>query len=292
MDRSTAGKKSLAQFACIDKRYSMDDQQFRQLLNRFGFSWSGYRKVRKGVKKRINRHLKTLGCRNMAEYLMVLDQDEEARHNAELLMTVSISRFFRDKEFWKTFETRLLPELIEKNRHQIKVWSAGCACGDEVYSFKIVWDRLTEKLLPRPELEFIATDLNSAYLDRARIGIYSASSLKEVQKEIRSKYFTKHAGKQQYAIHASLVNNITWKTHHLLNRPPGTGFHIIFLRNSILTYYGDPLKKQALYNVTGSLAPQGLLIIGSHETLPEGIINLVNVPPHPFVFRKNIPGGS
>ncbi len=94
----------------------MDDQQFRQLLNLFGFSWKGYRKVRKGVKKRINRHMKELGCRNMAAYLAELEKEDEARQHCELLLTVSISRFFRDREFWRTLEKKLLPELIRKKR--------------------------------------------------------------------------------------------------------------------------------------------------------------------------------
>jgi chemotaxis methyl-accepting protein methylase len=282
-------KKSLAQFVFKDNSYSMDDQQFRQLLNRFGFSWSGYRKVRKGVKKRLNRHMKALGCRNVAEYLVVLDSYEDVRHHCERLMTVSISRFFRDKEFWKTLETELLPSLIEKNRHKIRVWSAGCACGDEVYSFKIVWDRLQERLAFCPELEITATDMNPAYLDRARAGLYSSSSLKEVQKEIRAKYFKKRTGKKQFTIHPSLEKNIIWKIHHLLTRPPGSEFHIIFLRNSILTYYANHLKKQAFHNVMETLAPYGLLIIGSHETLPEDTMGLAGVPPHPYVFRKEIP---
>ncbi len=270
----------------------MEDQHFRQLLNRFGFSWPGYRKVRKGVKKRISRHMKALGCRNVAEYLVALDNSGDVRQHCELLMTVSISRFFRDKEFWKTLEIKLLPDLIEKNRHQIRVWSAGCACGDEVYSFKIVWDRLQERLAFCPDLEFIATDMNPTYLDRARAGIYPSSSLKEVQKEILSKYFKRVAGKKQYAIHGSLEKNIAWRIHHLLTRPPGSDFHIIFLRNNILTYYADHLKKQAFHNVICSLAPYGLLIIGSHETLPEDTTDLASVPPHPFVFRKDILGLS
>ena len=106
----------------------MDDQQFRQLLNRFGFSWSGYRKVRKGVKKRIKRHMKDLGYYNITTYLEELDKSDEVRKKCELLLTVSISRFFRDMEFWQSLEKKFLPDLIKKNTERINVWSAGCAC--------------------------------------------------------------------------------------------------------------------------------------------------------------------
>jgi chemotaxis protein methyltransferase CheR len=120
----------------------MDDQQFRQLLIHFQYSWAGYRKVRKGVKKRINRHMHQLGCRNMDAYLDKLDQSHKTRQACERLMTVSISRFFRDRQFWHTLEKKLLPELLESRAEKVKVWSAGCACGEEAYSFKIVWEGL------------------------------------------------------------------------------------------------------------------------------------------------------
>ena len=78
-----------------------------------------------------------------------------------------------------------------KNFEKIKVWSAGCACGDEVYSFKIIWDDLKNRVGHLPKLELIATDMNPDYLDIARTGIYSSSSLKEVTKEFQSIYFIK-----------------------------------------------------------------------------------------------------
>ena len=72
----------------------MNDQQFHQLLDRFGLSQAGYKKVRKGVKKRISRHMQQLRCRNIIDYINTLDKDDEAKKECELLLTVSISRFF------------------------------------------------------------------------------------------------------------------------------------------------------------------------------------------------------
>ncbi len=266
----------------------MDDQQFRQLLSHFGYSWSGYRKVRKGVKKRINRHMHQLGCRNMEAYLAKIDQSRETRQECELLLTVSISRFFRDRKFWHTLEKNLLPEMLESRAGKIKVWSAGCACGDEVYSFKIVWEGLKKSYDNLPKLEVLATDINPAYLERARTGVYSAGSLKEVKKELISKYFHRQKSKNQYAIKTSLAKDVAFKIHCLLLNPPGSNFDIIFLRNNVLTYYEDRLKKNALSNVLKSLAPSGLLVIGSHEALPDARHDLVRIAPHPFVYQKQL----
>ena len=158
----------------------MDDHQFRQLLNRIGFSWRGYRRVRKGVKKRIRRHMKALGCQDFEAYLRALDNDKVLRAQCEVLMTVSISRFFRDRGFWEIFENQILPEIIDRNRDRVKVWFAGCACGEEVFSFTILWDRLQDRFQDLPDLKLLATDMNLVYLERARLGLFSRSSLKEV----------------------------------------------------------------------------------------------------------------
>jgi len=265
----------------------MDDRYFRQLLNYLGFSWSGYRKVRKGVKKRIGRHMNQLGCRDMAAYLSQLDHDHLVRQQCEQLLTVSISRFFRDREFWRSLETKLLPELIARHTGKVKIWSAGCAGGDEIYTFMIVWDLLKKKDVNLPGLEVLATDMNPDHLNRARSGIYSKSSLKDVSPELLPLYFDKRGGKKLYAVKAWLGKEVVWKIHHLLSDPPDSNFNIIFLRNNILTYYEDRLKKKAFEKILESLAPSGLLIVGSHEILPFETADLVCIAPHPFVFQKS-----
>ena len=264
----------------------MNDQQFRQLLNRYEFSWTGYRKVRKGVKKRIHRYMKSIECSNMTAFLAELDRNNDVRDHCERLMTVSISRFFRDRGFWQGLKDHILPEFMDADREKIKFWSAGCACGEEVYSFKIIWTLLSNSYLHVPDLEVLATDINPIYLDRARSGIYPPSSLKEVTKEIQSRYFKQKGGKKLFEVKASLKEGITWKNHHLLSDAPGSDFDIIFLRNNVLTYYEEELKKRAFGNVLKSLAPCGILVLGSHETVPFETTDLTGVEPYPFVFRK------
>jgi chemotaxis methyl-accepting protein methylase len=265
----------------------MNDQQFRQLLNRYEFSWTGYRKVRKGVKKRIHRFMKSIECSNMASFLSELDKNDDIRHQCELLMTVSISRFFRDRGFWQGFKENILPEIMDADREKIKFWSAGCACGEEVYSIKIIWNLLSDRYLHVPDLEVLATDINPTYLERARSGIYPPSSLKEVTTEIRSKYFEQKGSQKLFEVKASLKKGITWTNHHLLSDPPGSDFDIIFLRNNVLTYYEDQLKTRAFSNVLESLAPCGILVLGAHETIPFETKDITGVAPYSFVFKKS-----
>ncbi|MBW2330119.1 MAG: protein-glutamate O-methyltransferase CheR [Deltaproteobacteria bacterium] len=270
----------------------MRDQQFRQLLNYFGLSWDGYRKVRKGVRKRICRHMKELGCRTMQAYFSALDQDRDARRHCERLMTVSISRFFRDRGLWQTLENEILPTLIKENRRRVKVWSAGCACGEEVYSLKILWRTLSRRFQGLPELKIWATDMNPVYLNKARAGIYPRSSLKEVPEAFRALYFRPGAKGQTYAVAEGLKKGIEWRVHNLLFDPPETGFQLVFLRNSLLTYYEDDLKGPAFRKVVDSLHQGGFLVIGTHEKLPSGVRGLLPLPHTPYIFRNSSPQSS
>jgi len=208
----------------------MDDLSFRNLLDAFDLSWEGYRKVRKGVKKRISKHMHELSCPNMARYLDVLGSNQKARQQCELLLTVSISRFLRDRKLWTVIEKEILPDFFKHKIDRVKVWSACCANGEEVYSFQIIWDLVAKRFRNTPALEILATDINPDYLKRARNGSYSQSSLKEIPKDYINRYFDITRNDNHFAVKPSLKMNIAWKIHHMLTDPPDTDFHIIFLR--------------------------------------------------------------
>ena len=171
-----------------------------------------------------------LNCPNMGEYLLELERSSKVRSQCECLMTVSISRFFRDKGMWEALGKEILPGLLKAHAEKISIWSAGCASGEEVYSLKILWDTLIFPNTPSPELSITATDMNPIYLKRARDGIYPLSSLKEVPENFLSKYFKPEGGGKRYSLKASLRNGISWQMHNLLSCIPESEFQIIFLR--------------------------------------------------------------
>jgi chemotaxis protein methyltransferase CheR len=264
----------------------MDDAQFRKLLEFLGYSWDGYRRVRKGVKKRIQRHMQRLGCRDISAYLNRLENQADCRHECELLMSVSISRFFRDQHLWQMLENRWLPDIITRNPRQINVWSAGCACGEEAYSVKIIWERLKFRFESLPSLEILATDRHPQYIQRARSGIYNRSSLREVAADVRTRFFDSSQGSKQFILKKKLKKDIHWEICELLTESPASMFQIIFLRNNILTYCRQADQIRALESIINCLAAGGLLIIGCHETLPlaSGVLN--PLAECPYVYQK------
>jgi chemotaxis protein methyltransferase CheR len=263
----------------------MEDTQFRKLLNRFGFSWSGYRKVRKGVKKRLARRMHEICCRNIEDYIEAIEKDRKERLQFECLMTVSISRFFRDWGLWDIIQERILPLLTQKASQTIKVWSAGCASGEEVYSFKILWESLRNSYTDISDVYILATDMSPEYLTKAKTAVYPRSSMREVPVTILSTYFETSA-RGRYALRSGVMDGIVWQVHHLLSDPPEIGFDLIFLRNNLLTYYVDEIKIPAITRIVNSLAPGGFLIIGSHERMPNEAVDLKPWRESTVIFQK------
>lgn len=266
----------------------MNDDQFRQILDRFNYSWTGYRKVRKGVKKRISRHMQELNCPNIKAYLKLFNQSDAVRQESERRMTVSISRFFRDRKLWHDLEEDILPGMIETGKKKLQVWSAGCARGEEAYSFMIVWDRLIKKYAHIPDLGITATDIQPDYIEKARAGIYAKSSMKEIPQGVRGHYFDIKKSGTRFDIKAVYKKDIDWKVQDIFSDPPGSEFDIIFLRNNLLTYYKEHIKTEGLKSVVKALAPDGWLIVGSHEKIPAAISNLQRHNFIPWAYRQNV----
>jgi chemotaxis protein methyltransferase CheR len=132
----------------------------------------------------------------------------------------------------------------------------------------------------------VANDVNPDYLRKAQAGIYPPSSLKEVPRRWQERYFKGTRRDRLYAVAEHLKEGITWQEGNLLSDPPGTGFQVIFLRNSLLTYYGEEVKVPAFEKVLNALARKGLLIIGAHERIPRGARGLLTPCSHPHIFQK------
>lgn len=264
----------------------MDPRDFTLLLDRFALSPEGYRKVRKGVQKRIARHMQELRCPTMQAYLERLDTGGDAETEARRLMDVSISRFFRDGPLWRILEEEIFPALIREHPGGLRVWSAGCALGQEVYSVAILWAMLAGKTAAMPPLELWATDVNPAYLARAIEGIYPAGALDRIPEEERMRFFLP-AGKRSFRVVDGMRQGIRCQAHDVAaDPPPARVFHVVFLRNNLLTYYRKEIVEAALPAIADSLAPGGVLVIGRKERLPDSLRGLHPHPAMSCLFRK------
>ncbi|HSO18998.1 MAG TPA: CheR family methyltransferase [Desulfosarcina sp.] len=261
----------------------LSDIEFRILLDHLDRPWKGFRKVRKGVKKRLRRHMQAMGCSTVDRYILRLSNDPAARSACEGCLGVTISRFFRDRRLWQALHDRFLPDLVGRFGSPIRVWSAGCAGGEEPYSLAILWKRLA----PGATLDLLATDADDRCLERARAGVYTPSSLKEVPGDIRESYFATGKGGRRLHLHRHRLPEVRWRRHDLFDPPPEPGpFHLVLMRNNLLTYYRGERLKDAFARIVRVLAPGGCLATGSHERLQEDAWPLDRDADCPWVYRR------
>jgi chemotaxis protein methyltransferase CheR len=263
----------------------LSDREFALILTRFDLDWEGYRRVRKGVKKRLRRKWIELGVSRVEDFLAALDADPGLAETCRYLLTVSVSRFFRDVQLWTILEREILPFFAEHEK--ILVWSAGCARGEEVYSLKIVHDQWRRRAGAGPDLEIMATDLNPLYLDQARAGVYGLSGLRDVPEEVRAEYFEKLSGRKQVRVAEFLKEGVRWREHDLCSGVSPGRFSLVLLRNNVLTYESPATRARVLDRVLAGLVPGGFLIIGAKEELPPGREDLLPWPGGDYIFQLN-----
>ncbi|MEM5787805.1 MAG: CheR family methyltransferase [Syntrophobacteraceae bacterium] len=248
--------------------------------------------MRKGVKKRIADDMHEHGLRNVSDYLLYLNSSPHAKRKAEELLTVSISRFFRDLRLWDVIGGVLIPEMARKveagESGTVRAWSAGCARGEEAYSFKILWDRAEREAGKKLPLEMWGTDTNPEVLERARAGLYSRSSLRDAPPTVLRDYFT--STPDGFSLREEVKRGMHWARHDFVSEdPPASGFNIILLRNNLLTYYEQPLRTAAFSKIQAALSDGGFLIIGGNEWIPGDGFPLKPRPENRNFFEK-IPG--
>ncbi len=265
----------------------MDDHQFLRLLAHFGFSREGYRRVRKGVKKRLRRHMQALGCQDLTCYLAAIEALPRERSECLRRLSVPISRIMRDGAFWETLSARILPDLVDRFGNPLQVLSAGCACGEEVYSLAI--SARSAPLASGTDqcmLHILATDRNPACLARAQEGIYPRSSFRELDPERRTRHFIPLRGGRRYRIRPELQAHITWLCCEIDRLPLRAAFHLLLLRNSILTYLKRSGQSAVLAPIIGHLRPGGVLVVGHRERLPAAVPGLVPRYGLPYVYVR------
>ena len=278
--------KALEQDSSCDQK-TMKDDLFRELLEQFRRSPAGYRKVRAGVEKRIRRHMNRLGCEDVRAYLRRVAEDPSISGDVEEMLTVSVSRFFRDRAVWTELLERVLPQLAPSAGPELCVWSAGCALGQEAYSFKILWTQFSRTETGVPGLALWATDSNPAYLEGAMEGLYRRSVLRELPEALRREHFRDEEGRQQVRVIDRLKEGILWRLHDFTREsPPQRAFQIIFLRNNLLTYYREDVQEAVLPVILTALTPGGVLVIGKGEKLPPLPLHLTPVASHMPIYRK------
>ena len=146
--------------------------------------WKGFRRVRRQVRRRINARLQALGVPDAEAYRRHLEAHPDEWRILDGFCRVTISRFHRNRGVFRFLFHTVLPELaaraMARGDDTLRVWSLGCASGEEPYTLAIGWMHALRDLNPSVALSILATDADPHMLERARSAVYTRSSVREL----------------------------------------------------------------------------------------------------------------
>ena len=257
-------------------------------LPRLGLRWAGFRKVRRLVCKRISKRIGELDLEDLAAYRDYLESHDSEWAKLEAMCRIPISRFYRDRAVFASLEYDVLPKLsaqaIASEQRELRCWSACCASGEEPYTLAVLWHLRVGPLFPSLAMRIIATDSDLKVLDRARVGWYSASSMKEVPESLLCAGFERSGG--EYCVREGF-RTVEFLQQDIRTSDPGDSFDLILCRNAVLTYFAPPEQEQVMTRVIARLRPSGALVIGMHESLPPSCAGLAPWPGARAVFLRS-----
>jgi len=214
--------------------------------------------------RRIGVRMKMLNMTNGLQYAQLLNSDLNEVGSLYDSLSINVTRFYRDKQVWQIFGNKIIPNLLKdsKTSEKLRIWSCGCASGEEPYSLAIMFSEALDN--PKNKIKIQATDINSHALQTARKGIYTIDNLKNLDPLLITKYF-----KKIYSTKLQVIDKI--KDLISFNLADITTFpvsylDVVFCRN-LLIYYGKESQDLIFKKFHIVLKPNRYLVLGMDETL-------------------------
>ncbi len=251
-----------------DKSKEGLDPQFEALLDylRFsrGFDFTGYK--RSSLMRRVLKRRHALSLSNFSEYLDFLQvHPDEFAHLFNTIL-INVTSFFRDKLAWDYLTSEILPRVVaNKTSHEpIRVWSAGCASGEEAYSLAMILAEFLGLEAFRQRVKIYATDMDLEALAQARQAVYSAEDIKTIPDELRDRYFAFTNG--EYIFNSDLRRAVIFGQHDIVQDAPISRLDLLVCRNTLM-YFNAETQGRILARFHFALNDNGILFLGKAEML-------------------------
>jgi len=261
------------------------DLLLEAIFRRYGYDFRNY--ARASMERRIRHGMQRLGCQQVSELIRRILYEPAFFQELIDSFSITVTEMFRDPEVYVFLRTQVVPYLA--TYPFIKVWHAGCATGEEVYSLAIVLAE--EGILERSTI--YATDFNETALQTAREGIYPIDRLKGYSDNYHKSggqqslvnYF--HAEYDSVIMAKALKKNITFARHNLASDQVFGEMNLIICRN-VMIYFNRTLQERVLTLFDDSLVGNGFLLLGSKESLRFSALaaQYKELDPHLKVYRK------
>jgi two-component system CheB/CheR fusion protein len=242
------------------------DPEFEALLvflrERRGFDFTGYKRA--SLMRRVRRRMTEVGIHSTAQYQEHLEVHPEEFTPLFNTVLINVTSFFRDRHAWEHLRERLLPQVLATAGPTIRVWSAGCASGQEAYSLAIL---LTEALGAeqfRQRVKIYATDVDEEALAQARQAVFTERELNGLTPAQIEEYFQPENGR--FAFRKDLRRAVIFGRNDLVQDAPISHVDLLLCRNTLM-YFTAETQSRTLGRLHFALNPEGLLFLGKAEML-------------------------
>ncbi len=220
------------------------------------------------IRRRIGVRARARGCADGEAYARLLEADPAEVDRLHAALTITVSQFFRNASTFGRIAAVVLPSLFEQaGPAGLRIWSIGCAGGEEPYSLAILLLERFGERLGRTRVSIQGLDLDEAALDRARAAVYDRDRLLELPGPYLARYFTRTPS-GRYQLAREVRRMVHFRRANVLvpeELPPGP-VHLILCRN-VLIYFARREQERLLAGFEARLAPGGFLVLGKAETL-------------------------
>ena len=238
------------------------------VLPAMGYRWRRF--DRRNIRRRVRSRMESLRIYDLEKYAQLVARDEAEQATLDSLLRLTITRFFRNAWLWSDLASLIQDgeSCLGKNE-SLRIWSAGCAGAEEPFSMAMLLDDLSRSGHVKHPWTILGTDTDTPSLERARETTYRWGSVREVPRHLLGRWFKEDDG--LWTLAEEVRNLVEVRRHDLLTMSPPGQFHLVLLRNSILTYNTEEIQRKVLDRIHKCLLSPGYLIIGRTEKLPEEV---------------------
>jgi two-component system CheB/CheR fusion protein len=255
-----------------------------QLRERSGIDFASYKAPT--ILRRLQRRLAATGVPDLESYVRHLERNPEEYQRLVSSFLIKVTEFFRDPELFEHMRQVLLPELIVSARergNELRLWSAGCATGEEAYSLAILVAEQLGDELGDFNVRIFATDVDAEAITFARRGVYPSTALADLPPDLVKRYFNEIDG--AYEVRKFIRGMTAFGQHDLGQRAPFPRIDLALCRN-VLIYFTSELQRRALHLFAFSLRDSGYLVLGKSETTSPLAEYFVLEQPRLKIYRR------
>ncbi|HEX2719159.1 MAG TPA: CheR family methyltransferase [Gemmatimonadaceae bacterium] len=242
-----------------------DFEALLELLKRDrGFDFTGYKRT--SLQRRVDKRMQAVGTDDYREYARRLQEDDTEYSELFNTVLINVTAFFRDDVPWQVLANEVLPRMLEDRApdSQIRVWSAGCATGEEAYTLAMVLAETLGLNAYRERVKIYATDIDDNALARARHASYTDKEIEGVPPDLLERYFERNDNR--YLFRKDLRRTVIFGRNDLIQDAPISRVDILVCRNTLM-YFDSRTQEKILARFHFALNEGGLLFLGRAETL-------------------------